>query len=352
MRESQLVSVIIPVFNVAPYLAEALESVLSQTYKNLEIIVVDDGSTDGSGAICDEYATRDQRIVLIHQDNRGLSAARNVGLDHATGEVITFLDPDDAFHPAMVKTMLEGLTQASADIAICEFTIQKTTGQLLNESLCEFNPHWRAIDQDDAFQIILDGRMESAVWNKAYVRDVWKGLRFPEGYVYEGTYCVFEIFDRAHRIAWTNERLILHRNRPGSICNTHSLKNALDHEYAAKHFLAFVETHTPDRFTYGQLAQHRNRVFRGIVGNCLGYICDNPNDSEGIQLILESLRRTSSEPPFRSIGILSKAVIRLTNTLPWLSAALYRPYKQLKLMVRKPEIRAIYTSLICKSPSL
>ena len=97
MIGSGLISVIIPVFNVRPYLAKALESVIRQTYSHLEIIVVDDGSTDGSGDICDEFAARDERIKVIHQENRGLSAARNAGLDRAAGEYIAFLDSDDAW---------------------------------------------------------------------------------------------------------------------------------------------------------------------------------------------------------------------------------------------------------------
>ncbi len=93
-----LVSVIVPVYNVLPYLQEALDSLIGQTYRELEIILIDDGSTDGSGDVCDEYAERDQRINVIHQENKGLSAARNVGLDEANGDYIAFLDPDDAFH--------------------------------------------------------------------------------------------------------------------------------------------------------------------------------------------------------------------------------------------------------------
>lgn len=109
--ESPLVSVIVPVYNVKPYLNEALDSVINQTYRNQEIILIDDGSTDGSGEICDEYATRDNRIKVIHQTNQGLSAARNAGLDIMHGSVISFLDSDDAFHPQMIEIMLHEMIQ-------------------------------------------------------------------------------------------------------------------------------------------------------------------------------------------------------------------------------------------------
>lgn len=104
-----LVSVIVPVYNVAPYLEDALNSVLDQTYEHLEIIIIDDGSTDGSGEICDEYRKRDNRIHVVHQENKGLSAARNAGLDHMSGAFVAFLDLDDLYHPEFIRTTLQAL---------------------------------------------------------------------------------------------------------------------------------------------------------------------------------------------------------------------------------------------------
>ena len=128
---NELVSVIIPVFNVRPYLEEALDSVIHQSYENLEIIIINDGSNDGSGEICDEYAVKDKRIRVIHQENRGLSAARNAGLDCMTGDYVAFLDPDDAYdengepkyaitypfgkHPTPEETMIAMLQTIAAN---------------------------------------------------------------------------------------------------------------------------------------------------------------------------------------------------------------------------------------------
>ena len=117
-----MVSVIIPVYNVLPYLKESLDSVTNQTYKNLEIIIVDGGSTDGSASVCDSYKT-DSRVKVIHQENKGLSGARNAGLELATGEYIAFLDSDDAFLLNMIQTMVEGIERSKADIAVCGFDI-------------------------------------------------------------------------------------------------------------------------------------------------------------------------------------------------------------------------------------
>ena len=118
MRGSGLISIIIPVFNVRPYLETALESVIRQTYSHLEIIVIDDGSADGSGVICDEFAKRDERIKVIHQENRGLSSARNTGIDMMSGDAVAFLDPDDSYHPDYIKAMAEAMERENADIVV------------------------------------------------------------------------------------------------------------------------------------------------------------------------------------------------------------------------------------------
>ena len=122
----QPVSIIIPVYNVRPYLAQALDSVLGQSNGELEIILVDDGSTDGSGEVCDSYAERDAGIIVIHQENRGLSAARNVSLDRMTGDAVAFLDPDDALDPYYIEAMWRSMRGEGADMVVCKFTVHFT----------------------------------------------------------------------------------------------------------------------------------------------------------------------------------------------------------------------------------
>ena len=117
-----LVSVIIPVYNVVPYLQQSIESVIKQTYTNLDIIIVDDGSTDGSGRTCDNYQKLDSRIIVIHQENRGLSGARNTGLDIAQGEYIAFLDPDDMMLPNMIEETVHNISRFDAGIAVCGYS--------------------------------------------------------------------------------------------------------------------------------------------------------------------------------------------------------------------------------------
>lgn len=117
---SEIVSVIVPVYNVEQYLRRSVDSILAQTYQNIEVILVDDGSTDDSGKICDEYAARDSRIIVIHQENRGVSAARNAGLDRCSGEYVSFVDPDDWIEKDMFRDMLRAIEEQNADLAVCD----------------------------------------------------------------------------------------------------------------------------------------------------------------------------------------------------------------------------------------
>ena len=205
-----MVSVIVPVYNVAPYLREALDSVIGQTCRDLEIIVVDDGSTDGSGAICDEYL-RDPRVHVIHQENRGLSGARNAGLDRMTGEYVAFLDLDDAYKPDMIEKMLDALEKSGAEIAICGFESHRTDGRLDGAGRWrEYSPrHEReeTITGIEAQRQLLTNGIFVTAWSKLYRKAVWSGLRFPEGHVYEDLRVISMCWNDASGSSWCRERI-------------------------------------------------------------------------------------------------------------------------------------------------
>ena len=197
-----LVSVIIPVHNVSPYLREALDSVIYQTYKNLEILVIDDGSTDGSGIICDKYLS-DPRVIVIHQDNRGLSGARNTGLDHATGDYISFLDSDDVYHPNMINLLLQSVLQYNADLSACGYTpfinshLKKTKHK--PRKIIE-NAH--VLSKRETIILLLEGSFSTNVWSKLYRRQLWESLRFPEGYVYEDLHVMPFLLEKCNNIVF------------------------------------------------------------------------------------------------------------------------------------------------------
>ena len=224
-----LVSVIVPMYNVEPYLREALDSVIHQTYRKLEILVIDDGSTDGSGRICDEYAALDPRIKVFHQENRGLSAARNVGLDAMSGDVVAFLDSDDAFKPEMIANMLAEMQRHQADIAVCGIARCYTEGSLEGAPTTPYLELDNAVlTKKEALQQLAAGKINNAVWNKIYIRRLWDHVRFPEGQVYEDASVAFQVLSNSKQIVALKEKNIIYRARLGSITSTVSLKKYIE----------------------------------------------------------------------------------------------------------------------------
>ncbi len=333
-----LVSVIIPVFNVRPYLVEALDSVISQTYTNLEIIIIDDGSTDGSGEICDEYTKKDARVCVIHQENKGLSTARNVGLDRMTGEVVVFLDPDDAYHPDYVKVMMDAMLRENADIVKCRYTIHKTTGKMrqtfLSRARVQVKPGM--YDRIDALRALADRNIETAVWDKMYRRELWREIRFPDGYVYEGTDTTYRIIDLCRSFYVLDQRLYLHRNRPGSITNTRSWKNSRDSYLAISHFSSFIEAHTPEIFSLEQLRKSRQSCLNSMIH---AYICRSekakepgePIDEEMKRMIIEKRKEIGVE----ITGLKTRTAYWMLLYFPCLLRLAYPVYRPVHLFVRR-----------------
>lgn len=183
-----LISVIIPVYNVEKYLRRCLDSVIAQTYQNLEIICIDDGSIDDSGKICDQYAVRDARIKVIHQENRGLSAARNKGLDAAEGEYIAFVDSDDYILEDMYKKMLDKLLDYSVDLCVCQWQYEFSDGrQVVKKKNIDPTIYGRKTSLEFA-SFLYRGNYENGVvvaaWNKLYRRELLDKIRF-EGRIHE-----------------------------------------------------------------------------------------------------------------------------------------------------------------------
>lgn len=174
--EENLISVIVPVYNVEKYLPKCLESIANQTYRNLEIILVDDGSTDGSGRICDEYAARDPRARVIHQNNKGLWAARNAGQDSANGEFLFFPDSDDYFHYDMIRLMHGAITNNGGyDVAIVDM---KRTSRNDEACDCIVDCTWvERAPKQLVSQLIVSQYPYSNIWNKLYRADAIKNLR-------------------------------------------------------------------------------------------------------------------------------------------------------------------------------
>ena len=169
------VSVIVPVYNVAPYLPRCLDSILAQTYREFQLILVDDGSTDGCREICDEYAARDGRITVIHKENGGLSSARNAGLEQSEGDFISFLDSDDWIHPQFLELMLRAQQAKDYDLVICDHQRVYESAPFQHGDVSVFTP--RELNLEDVYR---HPQTKSYVWNKLYRRSLIGNHRFIE----------------------------------------------------------------------------------------------------------------------------------------------------------------------------
>ena len=177
-----LISVIVPVYNVAKYMDRCMKTVCGQTYKNLEILVIDDGSTDGSSALCDKWAAADSRIRLIRQPNQGLSAARNTALDVATGEWIAFVDSDDWIERDMYEGLCRVAVENDADIVACGH-IREYSKKSKVRSVSDIV---KTVTPDEALKMVVEDRhLQNHVWSKIYRRRLFNEVRFPVGEIYE-----------------------------------------------------------------------------------------------------------------------------------------------------------------------
>lgn len=216
-----LVSIVVPVYNVEDYLPECLDSLLAQTYGNLEIILVDDGSTDGSSAICREYVERDERIRVYRKENGGLSSARNYGTSRATGAYLLYVDSDDAVAYNMVEQLLRALVGGLADIAVCGF---KTFGDSSEFACSEVkSPLFKRMGASDALAYLYSERSSGcAAWAKLARIDEWRRVEFPEGRRFEDFPRIHCLFEDGLDVAITDEPLYFYRKRSGSITSSMS----------------------------------------------------------------------------------------------------------------------------------
>lgn len=219
------ISVIVPVYKVEKYLNRCVQSIAAQTYENLEIILVDDGSPDNCGALCDEWAQKDSRIKVVHKENGGLSSARNAGVAVATGAYVGFVDSDDYIHPQMYEKLYEALVENGADISICgcDYVDEETDVPDLN--MRTRSPLKKEVlTREQAYRIISDIKDGYAfyvtAWNKLYPRRFFDVLQFKEGFIHEDEFFVHYLFGCCSRIATIPDELYMYVQRSGSITKT------------------------------------------------------------------------------------------------------------------------------------
>ena len=208
------ISVIVPVYNVEQYLERCVDSIINQTYKNLEIILVNDGSTDNSGQLCDELARKDDRIRVVHKKNGGLSDARNVGIYEAKAELIGFIDSDDYIDEDMYEVLMNNLKDANADLSMCgHYDVYNNVpeAQVADKKIWELSPQ-------EAIKMVMEAKILSVTAvNKLYKKSLFSELKFEIGKIAEDAFIMIKLLDKCNKIVATNEKKYYYVHRENSI---------------------------------------------------------------------------------------------------------------------------------------
>ena len=250
---NEIVSVIIPVYIVEKYLDECVQSVINQTYRDLEIILVDDGSPDNCPSMCDEYAAQDSRIVVVHKQNGGLSSARNAGIDVARGEYLLFVDSDDYISPVMVEELLNAITASHAEIAASRISSDA-------KLICtERGQSTEVLQPKQVMQYILTEKVvTTSASGKLYRRDTFGDTRYPEGKIYEDLGTTYKLINKCQRIVFVDGCFYYYRSNPESITQASFSLKHLDYYEIAAELKKFIAANYPE-FTH--LADyHRVRI--------------------------------------------------------------------------------------------
>lgn len=281
-----LVSVIMPVYCVEKYLRQSIDSICKQTYEKLEIILIDDGSPDSCGYICDEYASKDLRIKVIHKENGGLSSARNIGLDTATGEYVVFVDTDDTVHPEFIESLFGLCKLYDCDIAQCDFLAVKE-----NSLELPLNPQQTILIKSNRQAIHeLCGGKESVkytvVWNKIYKRELFDNIRFPIGKIHEDEFTTYLVLWKAKKIVVTNQYLYYYLQRTDSITRERFNIRQLDVLEAFKGRVKFLEENKLYSDYYITLTKLINLIekyyilVKDNISNCRNICCELLKEEE------------------------------------------------------------------------
>lgn len=215
-----MISIILPVYNVLPFLDKCVESVISQSYRDLEIILVDDGSTDGSGERCDYYAKQDDRIKVIHKPNGGLSDARNAGIAIAQGEYITFIDSDDYILPDYIEYLYNRITRDNADMAVCQVTFVDEHDQELSVGGVSVDKVVNG-NENCMKAFLTDTAIDTPAWRKLYRTSMFStGIHYPVGRYHEDVFTTYKLIALCETISVGSRPLYAYRQRPGSIVNS------------------------------------------------------------------------------------------------------------------------------------
>lgn len=285
MQGDSLVSVIVPVYKVEDYLERCVNSIRSQTYRNLEIILVDDGSPDNCGRICDFYAKADSRVKVIHKPNGGLSDARNAGIECATGEYIAFIDSDDWIDEDMIELLYKMIIKHNADIAECSY--RNVYDDSIEE---ETNSTGEQIVGDNVFALekMLEWKyFKPVVWNKLYRYSVIGDVRYPVGKIHEDEFTTYKYMYAAHKLVYVDvSKYNYKRGRKNSITGAVFTEQGFDACEAYRERVDFFREHG-----LCDLEEKINNAYFWILFNCLDRYIKQGIEGKRIHLLVEQARK-------------------------------------------------------------
>lgn len=254
-----LISVIVPIYNVEKYLARCVDSIVNQTYKNLEIILVDDGSPDRCPQMCDDYAEKDSRIKVVHKKNGGLSDARNAGIDVATGEYISFIDSDDYVSDDFFECLLDVMNKKNSDIAECS-VVKLYEDNRFDEFSDDLSV--KTYDTQDAMSaLIAENPFHQHVWNKLYKTELVKDIPYAVGKLNEDEFWTYQVFGRANKVARLNKTMYYYFQRSSSIMGVGYNIRRLDALEGKANRQKYIENNFPELSTQAKIDLYGSCMF-------------------------------------------------------------------------------------------
>jgi glycosyltransferase involved in cell wall biosynthesis len=255
-----LISIVVPVYKVEKYLNRCIESILSQTYKNHELILVDDGSPDNCPSICDHYASKYENVIVIHKENSGVSSARNSGIEIAKGKYITFIDSDDYVHESFLEVLKTTLDANNVSMSMCSY---KRVDDSIGKIILDKNKV-RVLDDSAAMEMLLNDQSKCAPWGKLYNINLFVGLRFPVGKIMEDMFVMPTLFEKAKFVAISSQELYCYNQEGASITRSTFNYNKLDMVDGT----LFWKKHT--ELYYPELSEKASiHYFTTVINNCI-----------------------------------------------------------------------------------
>lgn len=314
------VSVIVPVYNVKAYLNRCVQSILNQTEHNIQIILVDDGSTDGSSSLCDDLAKADNRIRVIHKENGGLSSARNCGLQNANGEFVCFIDSDDVISPYFVEHLLFLVTKYDCDISVGRY-------ECFNETEPDFDTKDIDIEivegKKAINQLFVDSYVNATIaCNKLYKRSLFDDLKYPEGLINEDEALAYRLYYKANKVAFSSNIIYGYYMRANSITKSRFSKKNFDFLQIAWDRCIFFENNNEERY-YHLFLKIYCWTLLDFAQKTKKVLCDSKKSKELIKEF-KAKSRTLIASPYISKG--KKILIKVFQVFP----SLYYLFKAMK----------------------